>query len=179
MSDIIHDFYESNHTGKLGEYVVLNYLNTLPNIKKVKDVSFDKEYQEQDIDYLVTFTDKKDMNYPPKELKCSIEIKTDTYTTGNIFFETISNRQKNTKGCMYQSKADYLFYYFINFGELFILQLHNYVVWFDNHYLTEKGFTRKIIHNEYFDSVGYIFSREKLRKQPFCKVIALNMEEYL
>lgn len=44
MSDIIHDFYESNRTGKLGEYVVLNYLNTLPNIKKVKDVSFDKEY---------------------------------------------------------------------------------------------------------------------------------------
>ena len=44
MSDKIHDFYESNRTGKLGEYIILNYLNSLQGVKHIKDVSDDKEY---------------------------------------------------------------------------------------------------------------------------------------
>ena len=80
---------------------------------------------------------------------------------------------------MYASEAEYLFYYFINFSELFILKLQDYIEWFNNHYLTDKGFVRKVIHNHHFDTVGYTFSREKIRDEYFCKVIQLNPDDYL
>ena len=44
MSDVTHDFYESNRTGKLGEYVVMNYLHSLKKVKDMVDVSDNPNY---------------------------------------------------------------------------------------------------------------------------------------
>lgn len=70
------------------------------------DVSDDKFYQKYDIDFVVNFINGKQV---------TVEIKTDTYKTGNMFFETISNEEYQTKGCLMKTSADFLFYYFPNY----------------------------------------------------------------
>ena len=52
----------------------------------------------------------------------TVEAKADKVISSNIFFETISNKEKNTLGCMLKTEADYIFYYFIAFKELYILK---------------------------------------------------------
>ena len=83
-----------------------NYLLTLPTTKSVKNVEDDLYYRSIDVDLLWTCSDGKII---------SIEIKGDRWhRTGNYFFETISNKSKNTQGCFLYTKADFIYYYFVN-----------------------------------------------------------------
>jgi hypothetical protein len=45
-----------------------------------------------------------------------LEVKGDRYLSGNIYIETVSNRTKNTPGCLLYTCADYLIYYFVKAG---------------------------------------------------------------
>lgn len=117
----IHDFNYSINIGNIGEEIILLYLQSNENILSVEEVQSNKYYQQQDIDYVVHFK-----NGTVK----TVELKTDTYISGNIFFETMSAVETNSIGCMYKSKADYLFYYFINTKELYIFDFDKYREWF-------------------------------------------------
>lgn len=80
---------------------------------KVNDVSENKEYQDKDIDFLLT---------SPTGQTCSLEIKSDSKIdkTGNFFFEVSFNRKTGTYPGWYQKcKADYIC--FVNNNKGYIL----------------------------------------------------------
>ena len=135
MSDIVHNFNKSINIGDYGEQIIKSYFETNPNIADVIDVSKDKTYQDKDIDFIVKLKSGKNI---------SIELKTDTYDTGNIFYEAISNKEHNVLGCMIKSKAKCLLYYFIKTKELYIIDFKAYRKWVNKN---NKRFAKKKIKN--------------------------------
>lgn len=119
-----HEFGPSNDIGKWGESVLKAFLGADPNIRRVQDVSDVDSYRKMDIDAILHTVD-----YQRKK----IEFKTDTYTTGNIFYETESCVEYNTPGCMEKTRAEYLYYYLPGFDKVYILQMDKYRIWFKLH----------------------------------------------
>lgn len=93
----------------------------------VHNVEEDPAYQEHDIDLLWTV---KTNNNSLRVIL--LEVKGDRYhQTGNFFFETISNESKGTQGCILYTKADWLFYYFVEIGRLYCLPTERVRPWFE------------------------------------------------
>ena len=144
-----HDFAQSIIVGAKGEEIIKKYLASSKDVKDIKDVSSIRTYQLQDIDLLITLQDDSSV---------SAEIKTDTYTSGNIFFETMSNLEHNVAGCMYKTKADYLFYYFTQTKELYIMNMEAYRNWFEENkanFNCKKLKNRNRKNDGTYTSVGY------------------------
>ena len=131
-----HDFKNSILVGIEGENLIKRFLETHNNVISIEDVSNIRKYQDQDIDFIVRLKNSPN--------PVSIELKTDTYDSGNIFFETVSNKENNVPGCMYKSQANYLFYYFSKTKELYIFNFKEYVKWFEEN---RESFTLKIFKN--------------------------------
>jgi hypothetical protein len=132
---VVHNFNKSINIGDYGEQIIKSYLETNPEVANVIDVSKDKEYQDKDIDFIVELKNGESI---------SVELKTDTYDTGNIFYEAISNQEYNVLGCMIKSKAKCLFYYFIKTKELYIIDFKAYKKWVNKN---NERFTKKRIKN--------------------------------
>ena len=135
MNNIIHTFNKSINIGNYGEQIIRSYFENNPNIVNIINVSNDKEYWDKDIDFIVELKNGENI---------SIELKTDTYDTGNIFYEAISNKEHNVLGCMVRSKAKCLFYYFIKTKELYIIDFKEYKKWVNKN---NERFVRKKIKN--------------------------------
>ena len=159
-----HDFNNSIVLGDQGEEIMRQWLLSRPNVAKVESVASDPKYQHQDIDFLVTTT---------QNTTYTVEVKTDAYITGNIFFETLSNVEAKVPGCMYKTKADFLLYYFINprYDKVYMIRMQDYRDWFKKAYkempkhFTEKTFLNK--GNEKrkdYHSRGYTISLAFLEK---------------
>lgn len=147
MSNKVYEFNSSNKIGHQGEQFVKQWILELhPNVSSITDVSDDKFYQKQDVDFVVNFTNGK---------QSLVEIKTDTYKTGNMFFETISNEEYQTKGCLMKTNADFLFYYFPNYqnGVLYIFQMKAFREFVLNNLLQ---FRQRRVTNTTHTSIGYI-----------------------
>ena len=99
-------FVHDKKIGKVGEKIAKNIIQEYYQYS-LEDVSEDREWQKQDVDFLVN-----DGMY-------KVEVKTDTTTTPNIFFETESNSNLGTLGCMLYTTADILFY--VHLGHDFVL----------------------------------------------------------
>jgi len=119
-----YTFAEKDKFSKKGIDVVCDYLNSLKKTIEVKNVENDKNYQKNDIDLIWVY--KKDNT----SLMISIEVKTDKYTTGNFWLETLSNEEFGTLGCFLKSKAKYLFYYFTEWDSMYIIPLKKAQSWF-------------------------------------------------
>lgn len=147
MSNKVYEFNSSNKIGHQGEQFVKQWILDLhPNVASITDVSEDKFYQRQDIDFVVDFINGK---------QATVEIKTDTYKTGNMFFETISNEEYQTKGCLMKTNADFLFYYFSNYqnGVLYIFKMKAFRKFvLDN----LPHFRQRRVTNTTHTSIGYI-----------------------
>lgn len=147
MNNKVYEFNSSNKIGHQGEQFVKQWiLEFHPNVASITDVSDDKFYQKQDVDFVVNFTNGK---------QALIEIKTDTYKTGNMFFETISNEEYQTKGCLMKTNADFLFYYFSNYqnGVLYIFKMKAFRKFvLDN----LSHFRQRRVTNTTHTSIGYI-----------------------
>lgn len=99
----------------------LDYTVAVHNVEEVK------AYQQYDIDLLWTILEKNE-----RLRTIYIEIKGDSYHhTGNFFFETISNATKGTLGCFLYTRADWLFYYFVEIGHLYCLPMDKVRPWFE------------------------------------------------
>ena len=122
--DNIYDFNESIKVGSSGEQIVINWLCTLPTVLSVEDVSAQPFYQDRDIDFIVHTTQGQDL---------TIELKSDTYTTGNLAYETLSSIEVNSLGCMRKSQAQYLFYYFLKWDKLYIFKFDEFRNWCESH----------------------------------------------
>lgn len=119
-------------------------------ITSFEDVRDSPYYQDQDIDFI--------WNYPDGR-KLKIEVKGDTFETNNIFAELvvpsfyIDPITKNVIGTsaklgwLYGSKADIIFYCFINAGDICFLNLRRFSNWITKN-ITSSEIKRK----------GYVYS---------------------
>lgn len=160
MSNKIYSFNGSNNDGKQGEEVIKKYLlnnpnsiKYLPKITNIEDVSSNKFFQTQDIDFFV-ICDKGNV---------SVEVKTDLQAskTGNIFFETESIVELGSKGCLLASKAEILAYYIPSNHTAYFIDLPKFQKWFtDNSY----KFPPKTVQNFSHTTKGRLISIEKLEQ---------------
>lgn len=150
----VHNFRQSMEVGKRGEEHIIEYLNNSDNVKKIVDVRDIREYQKMDVDFLVTFADG---------IERKIEVKTDTYKSGNIYYEVISSEESDTLGCFEKTEADYLFYYFVNWGYLYILGMGEYRKWFQEkqELFNDAGYKKRVRNsagkNKTYTSIGYAY----------------------
>ena len=152
MGNKIYNFKDSLIAGKLGEDIVIDYIKKKNYFQSIEDVSEIRKYQNKDIDLLCV--DKYGKEY-------SIEIKTDSYDSGNIFFETVSSIENSTKGCMIKTEAYFLFYYFILTHELYIFNMNKYRKWVLGN---QNCFKKACVKNEGFRSLGLLVPKEKIEK---------------
>lgn len=99
-----------------GIEVVTKLLSDSPRIASIINAENHKLFRYLDIDLIVT---KKTGEV------ITIEIKTDTHTTGNLYIELKSNIEHNTQGWLYKSKADYIYYYFTKTNQLIAIDLES------------------------------------------------------
>lgn len=165
--DECFDFNDCDQVALIGEAVTKDILPRF-GFKNVKLVRSEKEYQDEDIDFIA------ERNGEAKK----IETKTDTTLWPNIFYETVSNEEAGTVGCMLKTKADYLFYYFCNKDayELYVFQMNPYREW-ANKYIEEhysisnlKSIKNKRKRNgreEIYHTLGYVIPKKEIEKQPW------------
>ncbi|PKM78526.1 MAG: hypothetical protein CVU90_01965 [Firmicutes bacterium HGW-Firmicutes-15] len=144
--------------GLQGEADVNDWLQTLPGIANIEDVSDNKFYQDMDIDLFIDLEDGQEI---------AIEIKTDSlYKTGNFFLETISNDYYGTAGCIVKTQSDYVFYYYPGPGKLYVLPTLALQQWIsDNqHRYTPKKTKLPGNLGQYY-SIGLCVPREVLMNE--------------
>lgn len=150
----VYDFKESIKYGKAGEDTVINFLLNSNTVKRIEDVRNHVRYQADDIDIIVV--DKSTSS------KHSCEIKTDSYTSGNLFYETSSCLETGSLGCMEKTKAEYILYYFENYGELYILMTEEFRKFFDTY---RDRFKRVTVKNKRknggtYTTEGYLIPKQ-------------------
>jgi hypothetical protein len=107
--------------GQMGVERVVKYLKSKGY--HVEDVSEDKDYQSQDIDLRVRGQKKQRWR--------TVEVKTDTYDTGNIFLELVSSSGK--PGCVFKSRAQVWLYYLPKRNILLFMELPVLQLWLIEH----------------------------------------------
>lgn len=159
---IIHEFQKSLKVGEEGEEHILEYLRRSDTVTNIIDVRDSAPYQKMDVDFLVTLTDGKEYK---------VEVKTDTYLSGNIYYETLSSLEHDSIGCFEKTKADFLFYYFINAKQLYLFSMVQYRDWFGlkKDKFDSLGYQKKPINKGWggktYTSVGYAFPVSLLEKE--------------
>jgi hypothetical protein len=140
------------------------FLNSQNNSVEVINVENDLNFRRKDIDLIWKYNSINTSSLR----QISIEIKGDNYfETGNYFFETHSNEQKNTPGCFMYSEADFLYYYFIK-KELHIIPLKKTREWFIDHLndFKERRTTTPIgMLSEHYNTVGRLVPRKLALQQ--------------
>lgn len=155
---MIYQFHERNNYAQSHMNTIESYLKSLPSTTSVINVEDDKHYQKIDIDLLW-----KGKNQNNMELTKSIEVKVDSYHhSGNIFFEVISNDNKNSQGCMLVSEADYLFYFFPEIKLLYSFKLSKFKEWT---LINKHRFKIKKCKNPTYNSWGYLIPRKILETE--------------
>ncbi len=121
-----HDITYTTSIAKRAAADVTHFLQTVwPQTVAVHNVEDEAAYQTHDVDLLWTVLEKEQLRIIP------VEVKGDRYhRTGNFFFETVSNESKGTPGCFLYTKAEWLFYYFLEVGTLYCLPMDKVRPWF-------------------------------------------------
>ena len=154
-----HRFAESNKAGSKGEATVIEWLNSADNVKRVTDVSDDKKWQEKDVDLLVLFDNGRMLK---------MEVKTDSYKTGNFFYETISNKSKGSSGCFEYTDADFIIYYYSELKILYLMETKKLRRWF-HLYKPRLEKMKKEVVNKYYKSEGYAIPIRMIKKHDWVK----------
>lgn len=121
-----HDITTTTAVAKRASADVAHFLQTVwPQTVTVHNVEDDAAYQAHDVDLLWTILEKEQLRIIP------VEVKGDRYhRTGNFFLETVSNEGKGTQGCFLYTRAEWLFYYFLEIGKLYCLPMAEARPWF-------------------------------------------------
>lgn len=109
-------FQRSLKEGGYGEHTVWNLFNKLPKVRSVVDVREDKNFQEQDIDFLVE-SDKRQF--------FSVEVKTDfkAHDTGNIVYEVTTS---GNIGCFEKTQAKFIAYFIPESEEVHLIDVKRF-----------------------------------------------------
>lgn len=86
---------------------------------QVQDVTADKDWRHRDVDLLVRGKRKQRWK--------AVEVKTDSYTTGNIFLELVASSGR--PGCVFVSRADVWCYWLSALGILLLIELPALQYW--------------------------------------------------
>lgn len=164
MAENDYTFEEQSAIANIAAADIEGYLRSLKETISVINVELDRSYQKKDIDLIWKY--EKNGAIHTKH----VEIKGDTwYKTGNIFVETISNMTKNTPGCFLYTESDYIFYYFIDTGELNIIHMENFHNWWK---LNEERFTPKYLRtrvrkneDKFYRSMGRVVPKKVLKQE--------------
>ena len=145
----IYNMNDQVKQGKTGEEKILQLLKVRHPEAKIEDVRNVQKYRTDDIDFVITL--------PSGQTK-TIEVKTDSYTTGNFALEEWSTNPKNTDefgefiedgsgsiGCFRKTKADYIYYYFSEWDLLFVMRTEPAQEWFEE---ARHTFERSTVYNE-------------------------------
>ena len=109
--------------------IITRHLRSHAATVLVRNVERDPFYQRIDVDLIWRIRVS-----PGRVRNIRIEIKADRCdTTGNFFFETWSNREHGTPGCFLYTQAEYLYYFFIETGTLYVLPTELVRAWFTRH----------------------------------------------
>jgi hypothetical protein len=157
---------EACETGDVGVIHVTRFLKSIPHTIDILNVENDQSYQKKDIDLIWTFSNNK------MSIQKSVEIKSDNYfSTGNYFFETISNKSKNTPGCFMYSEADLLFYYFLGY-ELHIMNLPKVREWFiKNRGQFKVRTTSTSVNGSRYYTEGSLVKRQRLVDENLVRIV--------
>ncbi len=152
----MYAFNDVNTLASLGTKHLETWLSSRKETTKVVNVEEDARYRQLDVDLL--WATKRN----PKGYR--VEVKVDRYYgTGNFFFETHSNVEKNTPGCFLYTEADLLFYYFIEPRHLFVLPMPRTRVWFLEH---KRDFRVKAtttpVSNSFYTTRGRLVPRNRV-----------------
>ena len=115
-----HNFNDSIKHGKAGEKIIAELVTTFPLVTKYEDVSENPAFQQKDIDGILWL---RNGTYT------TAEIKTDSYRSGNFFYETKSCVETNTIGCMERTDATHLYYYFTGYKKCYVINMKQYRKW--------------------------------------------------
>lgn len=158
---------EASQTAKIGTEQITKFLRNQKSTIDILNVENDLSYQKKDIDLL--WIHRTNVG----EVTTSIEIKVDNYyRTGNYFFETLSNVEKNTDGCFMYSEAKYLYYYFLNV-ELHIFKLDEARKWFiqnKNRFTYKRTSTPIPNTNSVYHTEGALVNRQLFANESGCKI---------
>lgn len=100
----------------------------------VRDVSDIPDEQARDVDLYVQ---------PPESSRwMTVEVKTDTYTSGNLFLELSSSSGK--PGCVYKSRAQWWAYWLKGLEVLLLIDLPALQLWLLDH---QAEYERKRVHS--------------------------------
>lgn len=153
MTEMIHEFKKSEKVGNRGEEAMLTYLKGMAGVDRVVDVRTDPHYRTIDVDFLAIMDGKV----------CKVEVKTDTYKSGNFFYETLSAMETNSLGCFEKTEADVLLYYFINQDRVYRFNMRAFRNWFHTMRpdFDAKGYRKTLKNQRYhagtYTSEGYAF----------------------
>lgn len=167
--------YEMNevmNVAKQASYEIEKYLRSLECTIDVTNVEDDTAYREKDIDLIWKLLDNSG-----NKIEITIEIKGDRWEkTGNYFFETISNKDKNTPGCFIYTEAIYIYYYFVNTKELHRIPVEKTRKWFLENIdkFKEKETSTPVGNDQYYITVGRLVPRKVVKEAiPEIKVKSL------
>jgi hypothetical protein len=118
-----YKFQDSLVVTQQGTQDVVDWIQHRRETIKLENVENDKAYQRHDIDFI--WITRKNVNL--------VEVKVDRYQTGNFFFETLSNQERNTPGCFLYTKANLILYYFYPSKILYTLPMPATKNWFLAH----------------------------------------------
>ncbi|MGE5438038.1 MAG: hypothetical protein ACM3O3_12565 [Syntrophothermus sp.] len=170
----LYQMDECVNVANIGTKIISNYLLSRDNTIKLINVEKDKKFQSIDIDLLLI------SNVDNNVELSTIEIKVDTYDTGNYFFETISNMNKNTDGCFLYSQAKWLYYYFLNTDELHIFEFSNIRLYLKDNY--KRFESKKPLTTcgdiPYYNSFGYIVPITTIKNELKKVFIIKGLKQY-
>jgi hypothetical protein len=149
---------QSTSVAKIATAAVTQWLQGLPQTISVQNVEDDPRYRAIDVNLLLT----------TKKGKFKLEVKGDRYdTSGNFFFETYSNRERNTPGYFLYTKADWFCYYFVKTGVLYLLPMPATRDWFltNRERFKEKPTTTPISSGGYYTRVGQVVPIDIVRQE--------------
>ncbi len=119
-----YDVTATYAVARLGAAQVTAWLNGLGITRSLANVEDRPEYQAKDVDFI----------WETQKAVYQVELKVDRlHQTGNFFFETLSNSERDTPGCFLYTRADLFFYYFVTVRELYILPMPATRDWFLKH----------------------------------------------
>ena len=108
-------FHEQFRKSREGVLLTALYLLNRPGTKDVAVLDTENDAQKKGYDLMVTHTGDKERQY--------VEVKTDFYTTGNVFLETVSSSDAGKPGCFLSSLADVWAYYLTALDKMLMFTL--------------------------------------------------------
>jgi hypothetical protein len=133
----LSDFQSCRRTGAVGVLEARKFLEGLPNTLGVLSLENDRRFFSWNLDLLWLHYEETGFLVEP------VEVKTDTWDTGNIYLELVSNDRSGKEGWLFTSRARWLAYHIVPLRFFAMLDLPALRNWYRNSRYTQKRFHKE------------------------------------